>query len=154
MAQRSLIITINMTSYLYAYKYDMLGISNIMGYVMAGLGLTLLLALGGFYWYYHDSQKTIALLNQDKAKLETAITVQKGFITYLQDQNDKQNQAVTDLSVIQIKNQIEKQELETKLRKHDLEKLARVKPKLLVDQINKSTILKFKEIENETKPSK
>jgi len=132
----------------------MLGISNIMGYVMAGLGLTLLLAIGGFYWYYHDSQKTIASLNQDKAKLETAITVQKGFITYLQDQNDRQNQALADLSVSQIKNQIEKQELETKLRKHDLEKLAQSKPKLLESQINKSTILKFKEIENETRLSK
>lgn len=154
MAQRSFNIPKNMTLYLCVYKYYMLGISNIMGYVMAGLGLTLLLAIGGFYWYYHDSQKTIALLNQDKAKLETAVTVQKGFITYLQDQNDKQNQSITDLSVSQIKNQIEKQELETKLRKHDLDKIARAKPKLLETQINKSTILKFKEIEDETKPSK
>ena len=45
-------------------------IAMIMIIVMAGV-------LGGFYWYYQDSQKKLAVLQENNAKLEVSVQTQK-----------------------------------------------------------------------------
>ena len=49
-----------------------------MGFKLAGVLLILMFAMGGImYWYYNDTQKKIATLHENNAKLETATKVQK-----------------------------------------------------------------------------
>ena len=45
-------------------------IAMIMIVVMA-------VVLGGFYWYYQDSQKKLAVLQENNAKLEVSVQTQK-----------------------------------------------------------------------------
>jgi len=121
---------------------------------MIGMGIALVLTIGGSYLYYRDSQKTIATLNSNNGKLQTAVDTQRGFITYLQSENQRQNEAVIELNKTQVANQIEKDNLLAILRKHNLEQLAREKPKLLENQINNATRNRLQEIENETQIKK
>ena len=132
----------------------MFGLSNLTSYAMIGMGIALVLTIGGSYLYYRDSQKTIATLNSNNGKLQTAVDTQRGFITYLQSENQRQNEAVIELNKTQVANQIEKDNLLAILRKHNLEQLAREKPKLLENQINNATRNRLQEIENETQIKK
>ena len=58
-----------------------------MGFKLAGVLLILMFAMGGImYWYYNDTQKKIATLHENNAKLETATKVQKQAIAEMEHQ--------------------------------------------------------------------
>jgi len=49
-----------------------------MGLKIAAILLVVLMAAsGGFYWYYQDTQKRIAILHENNAKLEISVETQK-----------------------------------------------------------------------------
>ena len=39
--------------------------------------IVMAVVLGGFYWYYQDSQEKIAVLQENNAKLEVSVQTQK-----------------------------------------------------------------------------
>lgn len=124
--------------------------STIQSYIMAGLGIALVVICGLFYWYFDHSQDKIAILNQNQAKLEGAVAQQKDFIEDLQRQAEKQNKSIIQLNKDQILAEKEKEGLLATLRKHNLEALAKAKPGLVEERINDATRKRFREIENDT----
>ena len=66
-------------------------IAMIMIIVMA-------VVLGGFYWYYQDSQKKLAVLQENNAKLEVSVQTQKETIEqHLEDFLDSLNSSIARL---------------------------------------------------------
>ena len=56
-----------------------------MGLKLAGIMIVVMGVLGGvFYWYYTETQQKIAILHENNAKLETAMTTQKQAIEQYQ----------------------------------------------------------------------
>lgn len=119
-------------------------------YIIIGMTVTIALLGLGFYVYYTYSQKEIATLNRNNAKLETAVGIQKDTIIALESQRDLQAQNIIDLMRGMTASEIEKDELRKKLNRHDLEKIGRAKAGLLEKAINSGTDKTFKDLENET----
>lgn len=124
--------------------------SSIQNYIIAGLGIGLLIICGIFYWYFNHSENKIATLNQNQAKLEGAVEQQKTFITYMEQVIDTQSKAMIKLNRDQVAAEKDKENLLALLRKHDLEALAKNKPGMVEERINNATRKSFREIERDT----
>ena len=83
---------------------------------IAGILLIVITMMGGLgYWYYNDTQKRLAILQENNAKLEMAVATNEDTIKQLQiDYAKAQNQVLAD-----------------KLAKHDLGMLGASKPGLV-----------------------
>jgi hypothetical protein len=92
-----------------------------------------------FSWYYKRTQNTIMTLTENNAKLELAVESQKETIVAMQESFKMQAAALTTLSSSNQTLNTEKEELSTKLMKHDLEELSRRKPGLIETRINNGT---------------
>src|SRR6056300_351806 len=95
-----------------------------MGYKISAALLIVIMAMGGLgYWYYKDTQATIAVLTQNNAKLETAVQLNE--LTNLNEQYQairRQNQLLAD-----------------KLQKIDLESAAVTNPQAIERAVNSGT---------------
>ncbi len=70
-----------------------------MGMKLAGALLIVIAVMaGGFYLYYTDSQKKIAILTENAAKAELAVQTQKAAISAMEENMNKQAQLVGDLT--------------------------------------------------------
>lgn len=95
--------------------------------------------VGGAFFYYKDSQATIAALNQQTATLTQAVDQQKEAIEVME-------QSIRDQAVIR-KNAMKEVEyarkdvekLQTKIASHDLKLIASEKAGLLEKKINRAT---------------
>ena len=94
---------------------------------------------GGFYFYYKDSQKRLAILTENAAKAELAVEVQKAAIISIKDSFEKQAVLVTNLQGKLSEAEDGYKKLSSKLRRHDLEELSRAKPGLMEKKINNGT---------------
>ena len=103
---------------------------------------------GLFYLYYKSSQETIATLHQNNAKLEVAMQTQQATIKNLKTSFDKQILLAGKLQVKLLDAENGYKKLSSKLRRHDLEELSRVKPKLMEKRINRGTKKLLKELES------
>ena len=103
---------------------------------------------GLFYLYYKSSQETIATLHQNNAKLEVAMQTQQATIKNLKTSFDKQILLAGKLQVKLLDAENGYKKLSSKLRRHDLEELSRVKPKLMEKRINRGTKRLLKELES------
>ena len=103
--------------------------TSIKDYIMAGLGAALLLFAGLGYLYFRSSQNEIKTLTANQAKLKTAVDIQTGTINFLLQQNEVQSKSIIQLNRDQINAEKEKEQLLNTLRKHNLETLAKTKPK-------------------------
>ena len=103
---------------------------------------------GVFYLYYKSSQETIATLHQNSAKLEVAVNTQQATIKSLKTNFDKQILLAQKLQVKLLDAENGYKKLSSKLRRHDLEELSRVKPKLMEKRINRGTKKLLKELES------
>lgn len=112
--------------------------------------IAIILALG--YWYFSHSQSTIQQLNQNIAKLETAVKIQEDTIAAQKQAADRQNGAIFELQKSLADAELTKKNLEAKLRKIDLQALARTNAVQLEMTINQSTAQSFKELEQITQP--
>lgn len=109
---------------------------------------------GGFYFYYKDSQKRLAILTENAAKAELAVEVQKAAIISIKDSFEKQAVLVTNLQGKLSEAEDGYKKLSSKLRRHDLEELSRAKPGLMEKKINNGTkrlLLELEAISGETR---
>jgi hypothetical protein len=112
-----------------------------MGMKLAGIMFILMLAMGGAgYWYYNDTQERIAILNENNAKLETAVAISEETISTLQENfaraNEELNRVNQEFAAIRAQNNV----LADKLARHDLAVLGAGKPGLVERLINRGTV--------------
>ena len=127
-----------------------------MGMKLAGAILIVIAVMaGGFYLYYKDSQKKIAILTENAAKAELAVETQKAAISAMEENMNKQAQLVGDLTSKLSDAESGYKKLASKLRRHDLEELSRAKPKDMERRINRGTkrlIIELEEISGHKNP--
>tara|TARA_Y100000389_G_scaffold88538_1_gene84970 strand:- start:3 stop:386 length:384 start_codon:yes stop_codon:yes gene_type:complete len=118
---------------------------------MAKIFFVMLLTLGGIgYWYYNDTQATIATLRSNNAKLAIAAETSKETISKLQS-----DAAQFEESNKELRNQLNEaeeysDELAGKLRRHNLTVLTLQKPGLIETRVNNATAKLFDEMETLT----
>ena len=101
----------------------------IMGAVMATM-------IGGFYWYYQDSQARITTLTANNAKLELAVKTNEETIAALQQNFAAANAELTRVNDSFAAVRAQNRELSDRLSEHDLAYLASKKPGLVQNVIN------------------
>ena len=122
-----------------------------MGFKLAGVFFILMLAMAGLgYWYYNDTQGTIATLRENNAKLEVAIQVSEESIKVLQEDAAKIAEANLQLQQDLQKAEAYGDELQNKLRRHNLTALALKKPVLLEGKMNGATAKLWRDLEQDT----
>ena len=108
--------------------------------IAAATTLMMLMLCGAFWVYYQDTQERIAILNENNAKLETAVAINEETIGALQADFAKANQELnrvnTEFAAIRAQNNV----LADKLAKHDLAVLGAGKPGLVEKLINRGTV--------------
>ena len=128
-----------------------------MGFKLAIMSFVIMAVMaGGFIFYYKHTQKTIATLHQNNAKLQGAVESQKAAIESMDENFTKQSKLVGDLQIKLSEAEDGYKKLSSKLRRHDLEELSRAKPGLMENRINKGTarlILELEEISGVKKPA-
>jgi hypothetical protein len=95
--------------------------------------------VGGAFFYYKDSQATIAALNQQTATLTQAVDQQKDAIEAMEQSIRDQAAIREDMmkEVESARKDVEK--LQTKIASHDLKLMASQKAELLEKKINRAT---------------
>ena len=118
-----------------------------MGLKLAALMASIMIALGGVgYWYYTDTQKKLAILHENNAKLETATKIQTETINKMQADVKLASQLAVEA---QKELQVARQQIESVRNKfnkqskllgnRDIGKLATHKPKPIKKIIDKGT---------------
>lgn len=111
-----------------------------MGYKISAALLIVIMAMSGLgYWYYKDTQATIAVLNENNAKLTTAVQLNEETISSLQTDYARVSTELTALNeeyqAIRRQNQL----LADKLQKIDLESAAVTNPAAIERAVNSGT---------------
>jgi hypothetical protein len=112
-----------------------------MGMKLAGLMFLAMLAMAGLgYWYYNDSQARMAILQENNAKLNTAVQISEQAVASLQADiqlaNQQLKQVNQEFAAIRAQNNV----LADKLAKHDLAVLGAGKPGLVERLVNRGTV--------------
>jgi chromosome segregation ATPase len=94
---------------------------------------------GLFYWYYNDTQERMAILNENNAKLETAVATSEAAVESLQADYEKANQELGELNEKFSNIRKQNKTLSNKLGRHDLGNLAENKPGLVEKVITKAS---------------
>jgi len=92
-----------------------------------------------FYWYYNDTQERMAILNENNAKLETAVATSEAAVESLQRDYEKANQELGELNEKFSNIRKQNKTLSNKLGRHDLGNLAENKPGLVEKVITKAS---------------
>lgn len=100
------------------------------------MGAIMLTMIGGFYWYYKDSQARIAILVANNAKLEIAVKTNEETIVSLQQNFAAANAELTRVNETFTAVRNQNRELSDRLSEHDLAYLASKKPELVQRVIN------------------
>jgi len=113
------------------------------------LGLVGGVVYGGWY-YYKDTQARIQILTENSAKLEVATQQQEMTINTLVEDAEKYRELNKELNTkLEAANDY-KNDLISKLRKHDLSRLSQQKPGLVEKKINNGTKKLFESFESLT----
>jgi hypothetical protein len=112
-----------------------------MGFKLAGIMFLAMLAMAGLgYWYYNDSQARMAILQENNAKLNTAVQISEQAVASLQADilraNEQLKQVNQEFAAIRAQNNV----LADKLAKHDLAVLGSGKPGLVEKLVNRGTV--------------
>ena len=125
-----------------------------MGLKLAFVSAAMMLVLCGvFYWYYNDTQERIAILNENNAKLETAVQISESSIATLQKDAIRN----AELSV-QLQQELQRaeqygDELRATLQKHNLTALAQKKPGLIENRMQNATDNLWDDLRSLTDPN-
>lgn len=106
--------------------------------------------LGGAYWEYTNMQKRMDTLRENNAKLEMVAKQNQQVIDEMQAFAEQQAELNMQLNKQLMEASKYKDELLSKLRKHDLALLSLKKPGLVEKRINNATKKVFDEIESLT----
>ncbi|MDA8752477.1 hypothetical protein N9M52_00555 [bacterium] len=111
-----------------------------MGTKLAGImAVVTFIVCGLFYWYYNDTQERMAILNENNAKLETAVQISEQAVESLQADYEKANQELGELNEKFSNIRKQNKTLSNKLGRHDLGNLAENKPGLVEKVITKAS---------------
>lgn len=92
-----------------------------MGTKLAFVFFMLMLGMGGIgYWYYNDTQERMAILQENNAKLETAVQLNEDTISSLQQDYAKASNELASLNEAYSSIRRQNQELADKLQQIDL----------------------------------
>lgn len=111
-----------------------------MGMKLAGMMFVLMIAMGGiFYWYHNDSQKRMAILQENNAKLNTAVQISEQAVASLQADYARANEQLrlVNQQFAEIRNQ--NNVLSEKLARHDLAELGAGRPGLVERLVNRGS---------------
>lgn len=109
---------------------------------------TIILILGGAtYWLWTDNQT----LKENQVKLEYAIEEQKAAFNTMKESYERQGQALNNLQRANAEIEAEKDRYMSIFQRHNLDKLALMKPGLVENRMNNATKAVFEEIENDSK---
>ena len=109
--------------------------------------------LYGGYYYYKDTQARIQILTENNAKLEMATQEQEHTINTLVEDAIKFRELNKELNTKLEDANDYKDELISKLRRHDLSRLSQQKPGLVEKRINNGTKKLFESFESITNNS-
>jgi len=111
------------------------------------LGTIILILGGASYWLWTDNQT----LKENQVKLEYAIEEQKAAFETMKESYEKQGQALNNLQRANAEIEAEKDRYMSIFQRHNLDKLALMKPGLVENRLNNGTKAVFEEIENDSK---
>lgn len=114
--------------------------SNMGTKIALASAAMMLILCGIFYKYYEDTQARIAILNQNNAKLETAVAISEEAVSTLQADFAKANAELSRVNVEFAAIRAQNNVLADKLAKHDLAVLGAGKPALVEKLVNRGTI--------------
>lgn len=110
--------------------------------------IAIILVLGiGCWWLYSENQT----LTENNYKLELAVEEQKETLRVVQENFERQATALQNMSRKNAQIEAEKQRYLDIFARHNVERLATVKPGLIENRFNQGTIDVFEGIENDTK---
>ena len=118
-----------------------------MSKIFIGIIFAMLLAFGGYYWI---SEKRIATLTENNAKLTIAAQTNQETIEKLEEDNQAYEVANKELQLKYREAEKYGDELSKKLREHDLTRLTLRKPGLIEKRVNDATKKVFEELESST----
>jgi FtsZ-binding cell division protein ZapB len=104
----------------------------------------------GAVWYYNDTQARIATLRENNAKLEVAIQTSEDSINNLQKAMESFAEANQNLQADLQKAEAYGDELQSKLRRHNLTALALKKPALIEGKMNEATAKLWRDLEKDS----
>ena len=102
------------------------------------------------YNYVMMTRAEIATLRENSAKLETVVKESQETIDQIQKQQVQIEDATKELRIGLEKAEVYQDELNQKLRDHNLTKLSNAKPGLIQKRVNEATSKLFKEMEEIT----
>lgn len=110
--------------------------------------LAIILLLGGSsYWLYNENQT----LTANNIKLDQALEDQREAFTRMVTEYEKQGQELNNLARANAQIEAEKDQYLAIFRKHNLDKLALMKPGLIESRVNNATKEVFEVLENDSK---
>ena len=110
--------------------------------------IAIILLLGGSsYWLYNENQT----LNANVIKLDQALEDQREAFTRMVTEYEKQGQELNNLARANAQIEAEKDQYLAIFRKHNLDKLALMKPGLIENRVNNATKEVFEVLENDSK---
>ena len=118
-----------------------------MSKIFIGIIFAMLLAFGGYYWI---SEKRIATLTENNAKLTIAAQTNQETINKLEEDNQAYEVANKELQLKYREAEKYGDELSKKLRERDLTRLTLRKPGLIEKRVNDATKKVFEELESST----
>ena len=111
-----------------------------MGTKLAGImAVVTFIVCGLFYWYYNDTQERMAILNENNAKLETAVATSEAAVESLQRDFENANKALNEVNEKFANIRKQNKTLSNKLGRHDLGNLAENKPGLVEKVVTKAS---------------
>lgn len=111
-----------------------------MGLKLAAIiSALLILIMGVFYWYYHDTQKKMEFLITNNARLELGIKMNEETIATLNTNINEANAELTRVNNAFADARQQNNALIDRLAKHELGALAATKPGLVGSIINKAS---------------
>ena len=111
-----------------------------MGTKLAGImAVVTFIVCGLFYWYYNDTQERMAILNENNAKLETAVATSEAAVESLKRDFENANKALNEVNEKFTNIRKQNKTLSNKLGRHDLGNLAENKPGLVEKVVTKAT---------------
>lgn len=110
------------------------------------IGIILILGLGG-YWLYNENQT----LSANNVKLEQAIKDSREAFEKMVAEYEKQGKALANMQRANARIEAEKDQYLAIFRKHNLDKLALMKPGLIETRVNNATKEIFEVLENDSK---
>jgi len=110
--------------------------------------LAIILLLGGSsYWLYNENQT----LTANNIKLDQALEDQREAFTRMVAEYEKQGKELNNLARANAQIEAEKDQYLQIFRKHNLDKLALMKPGLIESRVNNATKEVFEVLENDSK---